>query len=130
MRQLEFLEGAIEAGTLFRPSLGAGGLDRTANMELGFPCRFLGERDSDDAIERANAGADESYDAPYEGGRFSGSGRRLDKEGRVEFFCNAAARLGICEFRHGAPRNAIKGAILPSGLRVMRRSSWGPHTTR
>ena len=129
-RELEFLEGAIEAGALFRPSIGAGCFDSAAKMELGFPGRFLGEGDRDDALERANAGADEPYNPPYQGGRLSGSGRCLDKEGRAELFGDAAARVAICKFRHGAPRNAIKGAILPPGLRVMRRSSWGPHTTR
>jgi len=99
-------------------------------MEFGFAGRFLGEGDRDDAVERANAGADEPYNPPYQGRGLSGSGRRLDKEGRAELFGDTAARVAICKFRHGAPRSAIKGAILPPGLRVMRRSSWGPHTTR
>jgi hypothetical protein len=99
-------------------------------MKLGFPGRFLGEGDCDDAVERTNAGADEPYNPPYEGGRLSGSGRCLDKESRAELLRDAAARVAICKFRHGAPRSAIKGAILPPSLRVMRRSSWGPHATR
>ena len=129
-RQLKFLEGAIEAGALFGPGVGAGCFDSAAKMELGFPGRFLCEGDRDDALQRTNAGTDEPYNAPNEGSRLSGSGRRLDKEGRAELFGDAAARVAICKFCHGAPRNAIKGAMLPPGLRVMRRSSWGPHTTR
>jgi hypothetical protein len=129
-RELEFLEGAIKSSALFRPSISTGCLDSTAKMELGLPGRFLSEGDGDDALERANAGADESYNAPDESSRLSGSGRCLDKEGCSELFGNAAARFAICKFRHSAPRSATKGANRALGLRLMRRSSWGPHTPR
>ncbi len=128
-RQLEFLEGAIEPGVLFRPGIGTRRLDFAAKVELRFPGRFLGEGDRDDAVERTNTGADEPYNPPYQGGCLSGSGRCLDKGSRAELCRDAAACFAICEFRHGASRSSISGSILPRSLRVTRRSSWGPHTT-
>jgi hypothetical protein len=129
-RKLEFLEGAIEPGALFRPGIDAGRLDFSAEVELCFPGGFLREGDRNDALECANTSADESHDPPYEGGRLSSSGRCLDKKGRAELGRDAAARFAVREFRHGAPRSAISGSIPPRGLSVTRRSSWGPQTTR
>ena len=128
--ELQFLERAVQPVALLGRCLGSCLLDLAAQAKLHLAGRFLGEGDRDDPVERAGAGADQPDDPADQGGGLAGSRRRLDEEARAELGQDPAACLGVGEIGHGSARTARSGSRFPCGFRAVRRSSYGPQTTR
>ena len=119
-RELEFLERASSRSRCSRRCFRSGPLDLAAEAQLHLAGGLLGEGDRDDAVERADARADQRDDAADQRGGLAGSGRRLDEEARAELGQDPAARLGIGKIGHGDARSVRSGSR--RSLRLPRRA--------
>src|SRR5207249_4633232 len=95
--ELEVAESRLEAGFLLaiEATRGPRVLDLRADPELHLSRRFLREGHRHDPVESSTSAADESDDSRDESGRFPRTGRRLDKESRVELLTDPPPVLSV-----------------------------------
>ena len=126
---LELSERRIEASDLRAVgegsrSLGPRALDLRPQTQLHLARRLVGEGDGHDAIERAEAAAQNRDDPAHEFGGLTRARRGFHEERGVEILANPTARFCIGE--HAGHRNALRRASPCSSrcdLRPLRISS-------
>ena len=100
----------------------AGAFDFSAQAQLEFAGRLLGESHGDDAIEFAAAARDDGHDAAYECGGFAGAGGGLDDQRGIEVGADAIAHALIGGRRcHWAWREIRAHGLLRRSRRLSSR---------
>ena len=131
-RLFELLECEVEARARYarRFCILPRTFDFSAQPELQFAGRLLGERHRDDSRQLPASRPDHRHDSIHQRRGLAGARRRLDYERDIEIVANPIAHrlVGNDRGSHGIARSFFSDLSRASGLILERRSSYGPHT--